>query len=142
MLKGIGNGPSTEVLGSGYNPTRILCGQEKSDRNAVQGMRAHRYATPDWRPLHWHLEGSSGGIPTGEIACMGIRKNSFGVDHRMFSCARTSSRFSRRRSVGGGRHGHASYVHADVCHDVHARADNANVYIPMHEHVHTCIGAH
>ena len=114
MLKGIGTRPDVEVLGSGYNPTRILRRQEKNGRDA-KGTRSYRYATPDGRPLHWHLEGSSGGIPSGEIACMRIRNNSFGADHPMFSCARTSSRFSRRRSAGGDRHGHASHIHADVC---------------------------
>ena len=61
------------------------------------------------------------GISKGAVACKRIRNNSFGAYHRMFSCARTSSRFNRRRRVGGGRHGHASYMHGR---DVHARADH------------------
>ena len=140
--KGIGTGPSMNILESGLHPARISCGQEKSGRDAIQGTRSHRYATPDWRPLHWHLEGSSGGIPTGEIACMGINNNSFIGYHRVCKGARTPSRFCRRRSVGGGKHEHASYMHSDVC-DVHARANERCVYNHrMHDNVYTCIGAH
>ena len=139
--KGIGTGPSMKMLESGLHPTRISCGQEKSGRDAIQGTRSHRYATPEWRPLHWHLEGSSGGIPTGEIACMRIKNDAFGEYHRKYSSARTSSRISRRRSVGGGMHMRDSYIHEGVCHD-HACIDNMNAYIHVHNHMHDCIGAH
>ena len=116
MPEGIGIGPITNVFKSGTSPTGFSDGQEKSGRDTGRSVQPHRCATPDWRPVHRHLEESDAVIPTGEIASVGIRSRSYRGDHRMHRGDGFSSRISRRRSVGGGTHSHARCTRSDVSH--------------------------